>query len=287
MRSLFAVLIALVAFVAPVNAHDEGSWGWAFDSVENATTVSYTAADVANAVERYQDYEGCIVFTATWCKPCNKDYDEVWQEFIHKHPNALKHIRFVNMDNEPATAEAFGVSFCPTTIIVQANAITREHSGPFETYAALRKFYFLDTTPASSAYLSKLRTQQLPQQQPSQQPSNFYVPQQRQQAYGSERYTGGLTIGGTPARNMSRDALASHMDTWHPGSSYGKSHKQLGEELSADHRRGWDHRKVAKSQPMQVQQQYAQTEQPRYEMRRVRVCGRNGCQYVMRRVRVN
>lgn len=74
-------------------------------------------------------------FWATWCGPCRM-IAPVIEEIADEHPEIV--VGKVNVDDEPALAERFGIQYIPTLIVLREGRIIQKNTGYMDKVSIMR-----------------------------------------------------------------------------------------------------------------------------------------------------
>lgn len=144
-KLLFAAAIAALALTAcskkeAENTENAESVAATEEAVADATATGQEVAEVMECKDDTQfrpdkkvDRLTVLDFTATWCGPCQQ-LKPVFHEAAPMYPQAAFYS--VDLDANPQTAEAFGVTAIPTVVILYPDGTKESYTGTNELLPA-------------------------------------------------------------------------------------------------------------------------------------------------------
>ena len=130
-----AAIICLAALLLLVGCKSDNT----STDTEGENTMSVIKITSANFEEKVLDSDKPVLldFYADWCGPC-KMLAPIIEEIAEEHPEYV--VGKVNVDNEPALAQQFGIVSIPALFVIKNGEVTAQSLGYKQKDAVLALF---------------------------------------------------------------------------------------------------------------------------------------------------
>lgn len=119
MKLIKMAIAASIVGLLMCGCHKEKRTGDANDWERNDTTTQVTVTSENPSTSNHTGLATIIDFSASWCRPCQEISPYVHE--LAKEFEGKVNFLFIDVDQDPARAEQYGVQAVPTFVVLDAN----------------------------------------------------------------------------------------------------------------------------------------------------------------------